>query len=389
MPGEVSGCIEVPDLWKVVSMVLAESGFDRTKDVSDGLSIPPARILIVDDDEFVRDIIARKLRSQGYLCQACENGERALESLSGAEYDLLLTDVNMPGMSGIELVKKVQVSDPALAIILVTSITDLEFAVQSLKQGAYDFVGKPFSLEDVTMAVTRALEKRRLVLDNQRYRRLLEEQVARRTEQLKNALDVLEATYHSTLMALGTALDSRDADTGWHSFRVTLYTNRISREMGMEPAVIRHIEQGALLHDIGKIGIPDALLRKPDRLNEAEWVLMRKHPEIGFRILSGVKFLEGAALIVLHHQERYDGTGYPCGLRGTEISMGARIFAVADTLDSMTSERPFQSAATFKEAREEIIRGSGSKFDPEVVKAFEKVPVEEWLAIRKSLENRV
>jgi putative two-component system response regulator len=350
----------------------------------DGYSIPPAQILIVDDDEFVRDIIARKLRSQNYLCRTCDCGEAALVLLAENEYDLLVTDVNMPGMGGIELVKHAQASYPALAIILVTSFTDLGFAVRSLKEGAYDFVGKPFSLEEVTIAATRALEKRRLVLDNQRYRRLLEDQVARRSEQLKNAMDVIQATYHSTLIALGTALDSRDADTGLHSLRVTMFSGRIAREMALDAEILRNIEQGALLHDIGKIGIPDGLLRKPGKLTAEEWILMRKHPEIGHRILSGVKFLQGAALMVLHHQERFDGSGYPCGLSGAEINLGARIFAVADTLDSMTSDRPFQRASSFEDAREEILRLSGTKFDPEVVQAFAKVPLTEWGAIRNS-----
>jgi putative nucleotidyltransferase with HDIG domain len=209
-----------------------------------------------------------------------------------------------------------------------------------------------------------------------------------RTRQLNGALDVLRNTYRSTLIALGTALDSRDADLDGHSLRVTLYTARIARQFDVAEADIRVIEQGALLHDIGKIGIPDSLLRKPTKLTEAEWTLMRKHPEIGWRILSGIEFLKDARELVLQHQERYDGTGYPAGLSGENINLGARIFAVADTLDCVTSHRPFQAAVSFEAAREEIIRVAGTQLDPWIVDAFLQVPLEEWIQVRREVAAR-
>jgi putative nucleotidyltransferase with HDIG domain len=236
--------------------------------------------------------------------------------------------------------------------------------------------------------VTRALEKRRLVIENREYQRSLESQVAGRTRQLKEALDVLERTYRSTLMALGTALDSREPDSDGHSLRVTLYTIRLARELGVDNLQMRVIEQGALLHDIGKIGIPDQLLHKPEKLTAAEWILMRRHPEIGFRILSGIKFLQGAAQLVLQHQERYDGAGYPAGLKGNQIMLGARIFAVADTLDGMTSQRPFQAAISFDEARDAIAALPGTQLDPDVVQVFLRMPLDIWRDIRREVSAR-
>jgi putative nucleotidyltransferase with HDIG domain len=349
----------------------------------------PPRILIVDDEVIVREILIRKLSSLGYACDHAENGQAAVKMLSAGAYDLLVSDIMMPQMGGVALLREAQRLCPDVAVILVTSVVDLETAVGALKEGAYDYVTKPFSLEEVSISVARALEKRRLVMENRRYQRTLEEQVASRTRQLKEAIEVLQHTYHSTLMALGTALDSRDADSDWHSLRVTLYTLRLARELGVGHPELRFIEQGALLHDIGKIGVPDALLRKPGPLTEAEWVQMRKHPEIGCRILSGIKFLQEAALLVLHHHERYDGTGYPAGLKGDEISFGSRIFSVADTLDCMTSTRPFQAPTTFEEAQSEIRRVAGTQLDPRVVDAFLNIPLSEWREIRGEVALRL
>ena len=353
------------------------------------LLIRPARILIADDEVIVREILVRKLSNQGYSCDCCENGRDALAMLANAEYDLLLADVMMPGMGGVALLKEALRIRPDIAVILVTSVVDIELAVDSLKDGAYDYISKPFSLEEVSIGVARALEKRRLLIENRNYQRTLEEQVASRTRQLKEALDVLQHTYHSTLMALGTALDSRDADTDGHSLRVTLYTTRLARKLGVPEQNIRVIQQGAILHDIGKIGVPDELLRKPVSLSESEWVLMRKHPIIGHRILSGIRFLQGAAQLVLHHHERYDGTGYPSGLKGEEICFGARIFSVADTLDCMTSNRPFQPATSFEAARDEISRVSGTQLDPKVVAAFFSIPLQEWKNLRADAATKL
>jgi putative two-component system response regulator len=345
----------------------------------------PANILIVDDEVIVREVLARKLTSLGYDCQCCESGQAAFDLLANKKFDLVLADVLMPEIGGIAFLKRAMSVCPDIAVILVTSIVDIEMAVDSLKDGAYDYITKPFSLEEVSISVARALEKRRLLIDNRNYQRILEEQVASRTRQLKEALGVLEHTYHSTLVALSRALDSRDADSDGHSLRVTIYTKRLAKKLGLNESDTRIIEQGVLLHDIGKIGIPDDLLRKPGKLTEEEWLLVRQHPEIGYRILFSIKFLKGAAQLVLHHHERYDGQGYPQRLKKEEITLGARIFAVADALDDLTSNRPFQPAIGFEEAMEEIEKMSGAQLDPALTKVFLEIPVSEWKGIRREV----
>jgi putative nucleotidyltransferase with HDIG domain len=345
----------------------------------------PARILIADDEAMIRDILERKLVELGYACESSKNGREALNLLARRKFDLVLADVLMPEMEGETLLKEALRISPDIAVILVTSIVNIEVAVDSLKDGAYDYITKPFSLEEVSISVSRALEKRRLVLENRNYQRTLEERVASRTRQLQEALGVLEHTYHSTLVALSKALDSRDADSDGHSLRVTVYAARLARRLGLEESQIRTIERGVLLHDIGKIGIPDELLRKPGHLSHSEWLLMQKHPEIGFRILSSIKFLKEAAQLVLHHHEHYDGNGYPHRLKGTEINLGARVFSIADALDDLTTNRPFQAAINFDDAIKKIKEMSGSQLDPALVDEFLTVPVPEWKALRREI----
>ena len=345
----------------------------------------PATILIMDDEVTVRETLARKLDGLGYTCRSCDNGREALDLLASGNFDLVLADALMPGRMGVAFLKEAMSRCPDVAVIFVTSVVDIEVAVDSLKDGAFDYITKPFSLDEVSISVARALEKRRLLRDNRKYQQILEEQVASRTRELKEALGVLEHTYHSTLVALSRALDSRDADSDGHSLRVTLYTKRLARQLGLGESQMRLIEQGVLLHDIGKIGIPDDLLRKRDKLSEEEWALVRKHPEIGYRILVGIKFLKGSAELVLHHHERYDGNGYPRHLKGEEISLGARIFAVADMLDDFTSNRSCLPTIDFEGALREIEKMAGAQLDPVLVREFLKISAPEWREIRKEV----
>jgi response regulator RpfG family c-di-GMP phosphodiesterase len=345
----------------------------------------PARILIADNEAMVRDILERKLVGLGYACESCKNGREAITLLARRNFDLILADVLMPEMEGETLLREALRITPDIAVILVTSIVNIEVAVDSLKDGAYDYITKPFSLEEVSISVSRALEKRQLLLENRNYQRTLEEQVASRTRQLKEALGVLEHTYHSTLVALSKALDSRDADSDGHSLRTTVYATRLAQQLGLSESQIRTIERGVLLHDIGKIGIPDELLRKPGQLSHGEWLLMQRHPEIGFRILSSIKFLKEAAQLVLHHHEHFDGTGYPHNLKGVEINLGARVFSIADALDDLTTNRPFQAAIGFEDALHKIKEMSGSQLDPVLVDEFLKIPILEWKALRREI----
>ena len=348
-------------------------------------ALRPARILVVDDEAIVGDILARKLIDLGYACQRCENYQETVALLADKKFDLLLADVSMPGANRHSILKEALRISPDIAVILLTSVVDIEMAVGSLKDGAYDYITKPFSIDEVSISVSRALEKRRLLQENQNYQRTLEERVASRTRQLQEALGVLEHTYHSTLVALSKALDSRDAGSDGHSLRVTVYATRLARQLRMSESEIKTIEQGVLLHDIGKIGIPDELLRKAAPLSPEESLLMQRHPEVGYRILSSITFLKGAAQLVLHHHERYDGNGYPQHLKGAAIDTGARVFAIADALDDFTSNYQSQAAVSVETAMVKIAGMSGAQLDPAFVNDFLKIPANEWETARQDL----
>jgi putative two-component system response regulator len=363
-------------------MSTAESTFDPLFHHSTGSVVSPARILIADDEVVVREILARKLEGQGYECECCADGRTAANLLANSKFDLVLADALMPDIGGVGLLKEAMRISPDIAVILVTSVIDIETAVDALKDGAYDYITKPFSAEQVAMGVERALEKRRLLLENRNYQRTLEAQVAIRTRQLEQTLNVLEHTYHSTLVALSKALESRDSDSDGHSLRVTVYAKKMAERLSLSAPEIRVIEQGVLLHDIGKIGIPDALLRNPEELVGRERLLMRQHPEIGYRILSSIKFLRGAAQVVLHHHECFDGSGYPQGLKGDQVHVGARIFAFADALDDLTSNNRFRPAISFEAAVKEIEKMSGAQLDPKIATEFLQVPCSGWEALR-------
>lgn len=366
-------------------MSTAGSLYEQLSIEPTGLPATPSSILIADDEVVVREILARKLSALGYRCQCCATGKAALELLESGKFDLVLADIQLPDVCGVSLLKEAIRISPGIAVILMASVVDIEAAVDALKDGAYDYITKPFSLDHVSISVSQSLEKRRLLLENQSYQRALEEQVASRTRQLESALELLEHTYHSTLVALSRALDSRDADADGHSLRVTVYTKQLAQRLKLSESEIRIIERGVLLHDIGKIGIPDELLRKKEPLTEQEELLIRKHPETGYRILSSVKFLKGAAEVVYHHHERFDGKGYPQGLKGNEIHIGARIFAVADALDDMTTNNRLLSTVSFQEAVDEVGKMAGIQLDPAIVDEFLKIPVSEWKAVHREL----
>jgi putative nucleotidyltransferase with HDIG domain len=355
-----------------------------------------ARILVVDDDPAIRDVLAQSLDEIGYRCDTASDGLEALEKARAAAFEVLLSDLDMPLMDGVLLLKEMKALQPDTAFIMLTGVVDLETAIGAMRMGASDYLTKPFNLAQVRITVERALEKRRLILENREYRTTLEAKVVertaeltRKTHQVEDLFSRLEESYRTTLEALATALDARDAETLGHSVRVGAYTVAVARRMGVTEPDITDIYRGALLHDVGKIGIPDAILLKPGKLTPDEWREMRKHPEIGARMLQGINFLEGAIDVVLSHQERFDGRGYPRRLKGEQIPLGARIFAVVDTLDAMTSDRPYRKAMTYQQAREEIARCRGTQFDPRVVDVFLQIPEEEWTAIHHRVLEEV
>ncbi|HEV2176936.1 MAG TPA: HD domain-containing phosphohydrolase [Terriglobia bacterium] len=344
-----------------------------------------ARILVVDDDAQVCKLLCETLALEGFDCRGAGSGSEALREFDREPCDLIISDLRMPGMSGLDLLKAARGRDAHLAFIMVTAENDLRVGIEAMKQGAADYVVKPFQRDVVRASVERALERRRLERDLERYRLHLEDRVRERTRQLQGALERVEQTYDETLAALGAALELRDSQTQGHSRRVTRYCLEIARAFDCSDDELKNIARGSFLHDIGKIGVPDSILLKPGALTPDEAAVMRRHAQTGYDLVCRIAFLAPAAEIVLSHQERYDGRGYPRGLRGEAIPLGSRIFAVADALDAMTSDRPYRRARPFAEAREEIRRESGRQFDPEVVRVFLSISEPIWQAIREEV----
>jgi len=343
------------------------------------------RILVVDDEEAIREVVSTLLEAQGYHCSAVGNGRAALEYVEKNSLDLVLSDMVMPEMDGLKLLEWLRAHDPDIPVIMVTAMHDLSTALEAIRRGAYDYILKPFEKDQLFLSVRRALERRQLVRQNRNYQRNLEELVKQRTTQLTGALSQLEQSYDDTLEALGGALDLKDAETEGHCQRVTAITISIAKAMQLDSILLPPIARAAFLHDIGKMAIPDRILRKPGPLTDEERDVMRRHSEIGHGMLVRIPFLCEAAEIVLAHQEAYDGSGYPRGLRGEEIPLGARIFAVADTLDAMTSDRPYRRALPISAARKEIKRCSGTQFDPKVVEVFLTLPDSLWAELRENI----
>jgi len=342
-------------------------------------------ILVVDDEEAIREVVATMLESKGYTCTAVSNGRAAQDHVKRSTPDLVLSDMIMPEMDGIKLLDWLRQYDPEIPVIMVTAIHDISTALEAIRRGAYDYILKPFEKDQLFLGVGRALQHRRLVTENRNYQRRLEQEVEERTAKLREALALLEQSYDDTLEALGSALDLKDAETEGHCQRVTAFCISIAKAMHVPDQYLAVLARAAFLHDIGKMAIPDGILRKRGPLSEEEKRTMRTHCQIGYDMLTRIPFLRGAAEIVLAHQEFYDGSGYPRGLSGEDIPLGARIFAVADTLDAMISDRPYRKALPLSHARAEIQRCSGTQFDPRVVAVFLSIPEGDWLALRENL----
>ena len=331
-------------------------------------------ILIVDDDKQVREVLHQIFLTAGYNCRLATDGREGVAMFRAAQPPLTVTDLKMPNMTGIELLQQVRGVDQDAAVIVLTGAADVKTAIESLKLGAYDFIMKPVNVDELLIAADRALERRQLLIERRQYQAMLESRVEQATHHLAAAYRELESTYRTTLEALGSALDTRDVGTESHSRRVHGYALATAREYGMADAELADLAHGVLLHDIGKIGIPDAILLKPGPLTADEWKIMRTHPEIGRRLIEKIPFLRGAVPIVYSHHEKWDGSGYPRGLRAEDIPVGARIFSVVDAFDAMTFDRPYSKAIPFDAAKSELKRCAGAHFDPEVVEAFLRVP---------------
>ena len=346
-------------------------------------------VLIVDDDRMVRELLGAIFTASGYQCRLATNGMEGIEAFQAEHPALSVTDIRMPVLDGLQFLKQALTLDPDAAVLVLTGVGDVQTAVEVLNGGAYDFIQKPVNPEELLIKAGRALERRQLVIERRQHQELLERRVTEATSELASTVRHLEETYRVTLEALGSAIDTRDVGTHAHSRRVRGYSLAIARAHGVPESQMPDIEHGVMLHDIGKIGIPDAILLKPGPLTPKEWTVMRSHPEIGRRLVEKIPFLRGAISIVYHHHERWDGTGYPLGLRGEGIPLEARIFAIADALDAMTFDRPYSRAISFETARDEIKRCVGTHFDPAVVDTFLTIPLQTFADIRHRSLNEM
>ena len=333
-----------------------------------------ARILVLDDEPAIQQVIRMLLRRAQYGVETVSTIAECRDRLRTRDerFDILLCDLSLPDGNGLDMIKWAREIDAELISLIITGNATTENAVGALREGAYDFISKPVAPKAMVAAVERALNYRSLLVENNRYREHLEEMVRVKSAQLSQALENTTKAYQFSLETMVAMLDSREYETGQHSLRVRELTMALARFMGYEGQTLEEIGRGALLHDIGKIGIPDQVLLKPGKLTEEEWAVMRRHPGIGYSFLKNSEFLQTAANIVLSHHECWDGSGYPNGIAGENISIGARIFSVIDTYDAMRSPRVYKKSFSREQAVEEIRRQAGTQFDPDVVKAFEQ-----------------
>lgn len=311
-----------------------------------------ARILIVDDEADMREYLSDALREEGYEVKTSENGEEALEQVRIFNFDLAIIDIRIPGISGLAVLHYIKKTSRETMIVMMTGHASLETAVEALREGAYDYLIKPFPMEKLLSVLKRGIREQRLAREN-----------ARLNEELKH-------TYVGVMMSLATAIDAKDRRTQHHSQQVTKYALVISEELKLPQRERQMIGRAASLHDIGKIGIPDPILTKSESLNDEEWAQIKLHPVRGAEMLSPLKFLSEIIPLIRHHHERYRGSGYPDGLKEEGIAQGARIIAVADAFEAMTSERPYRKALSEEEALQEIEAGLGEQFDPQIGELF-------------------
>jgi putative nucleotidyltransferase with HDIG domain len=347
------------------------------------------QILVVDDESSVRALLVSLLERNGYAVTAAFNAEQALACLQeNPGFDLVLCDIMMPGTDGLTLLDAICASYAGMPVVMLTAVHDIHVATNAFRRGAIDYLLKPFEKTQLSSVVSRAIEHGRFQKQSAAYRQNLEQIVSARTGRLRETMQDLERSYDITLEAMGDALDLRDAETEGHSKRVTAYTVALARRLGFDAEELRTVARGAFLHDIGKIATPDCILLKPGKLEPAETEVMREHCTRGYEMVRKIPFLRDAAEIVYAHQESYDGSGYPRGLRGNEIPLGARVFAVADAYDAMTSDRPYRKGMSYEQAREEIVRCGGEQFDPRVVSVFLDMPADTWSELREEVEHQ-
>jgi response regulator RpfG family c-di-GMP phosphodiesterase len=345
-------------------------------------------VLIVDDEPLVVRALTRTLGTGEFGLHGYSDPAEALAALPSLRPDVIISDQSMPGIDGVAFLKQARARVPGAVRILCTAAEEFSVALRAVNAGeVFRIIRKPWEPHELLSSVREAVAAVRLQRENER----LTVEVQRQNEQLRTMNQHLEEIVlqrsQALLEGLIAALDYRDAETQWHSRRVSLYARRLAQQLDIREPDLSMIEHGALLHDVGKIGVRDHVLLKPGPLSPEEWIEMQRHAELGWALLQRVEHLRPSSVLVLQHQERWDGSGYPAGLRHEEISLGARVFHVVDAMDAMTSARPYRKGRSLPEARAEVARCSGTQFDPRVVEAFLAIPDEEWERIRVDVET--
>jgi response regulator RpfG family c-di-GMP phosphodiesterase len=330
-------------------------------------------VLIVDDENGVRDLMTRWLQSVGYSVTSAANVDEALGRLESSPPAVALCDIRMPGRDGLWLAERIRQQYPETAVIMATGVQDVGPVVQTLRSGVIDYLTKPFGRERLQEAVTRGLEWHQSAWDARRWRESLEQEMVIRRTRLNDAITALRVDSDETLDAMLSMLTLTDREAYAHGYRVAALSVSVARTMGVPEEELVTIERGGLLHDIGKLAIPEAILRKPAPLTMEELLLVRCHPTLGSELIAQVPYLEAATPLVRDAHERMDGLGYPRGVHAAEVPLGARIVCVADAYDTMTRPRVFRDAITPADALLELERCSGTQFDPAVIEAFRRV----------------
>ena len=331
------------------------------------------RILIVDDEETIRLALRKFLRSRGYEVEIAGSADDALQILNNDSFSLMLCDVRMPGMTGVQLVPQARERDQDIAIIMLTAVNDAATATEVLSSGATDYLIKPVELADLQQAVDRALHKRAELIEQRRLDKLIREEVALRTAELEREKESLRLMSVSIAETLINAMEAKDLYLRGHSQRVAELAGELAEELGLDHTVCDDLRVAGRLHDVGKIGIREAILNKPDRLTSEEFDHVKRHVQIGLDILAPLFHIKKPLNYVEHHHERWDGGGYPRGLSGEEIPLGARILCAADTFDALTSKRAYRDPLAPMAAIEHLRVDSGKQFDPCVYEALVRV----------------
>jgi putative nucleotidyltransferase with HDIG domain len=336
-----------------------------------------ARILVVDDEPWIADVVAEQLRLQGFLAETSTDSSQVMSRLATVAHDLVVLDIGMPPPSGLELLARIRQRYPHLPVLMLTARGDIETAIQAMQEGACDYIVKPHQPAQLVLRVERAIERGLLMRERAQAYQLLEQRVHQQTQQLHEQSEQLTTliehvllTYQATLTALEAALDARDSSAPGHCRRVAALAVQLGRRMGLDKEELVALEHGARLHDIGKLGIPDTILMKPGPLSPEERRIMERHPEIGCQIVAHIDFLHDALPIIHHHHEHWDGSGYPDGLKHTQIPLLARIFSVVDAFDAQANVRPYNTRPSVGKALANIQERRGKWFDPGAVDAF-------------------